>query len=66
MKFSISEVLKSEIPFEKEIRDFKNTIRTPIGLIIKGESPKAIQPEHIKFLLNLQCPFITILVLNSF
>jgi|688.fasta_scaffold1206264_1 hypothetical protein len=44
MKFSTSEVLKSDIPFEKEMRDLKNNIRTPVGLIIKGDSPKAIQP----------------------
>lgn len=57
--------MKCDELFEKEIKDFKNNIRTPIGLIMKGDGPFAIQPEHIKFLVNLQCPFLVILVLKD-
>lgn len=65
MKFSIAEVMKCDELFEKQTRDFKNNIRTPIGLVIKGDNASAIQPEHLKFLINLQCPFMIILVLKD-
>lgn len=44
MKFSTAEVMKCDDLFEKETKDFKNNIRTPIGLILKGNGPSAIQP----------------------
>lgn len=66
MKFSVAEVMKCDELFEKETKDFKNNIRTPIGLIMKGNGPNAIQPEHIKFLINLQCPYMIVLVLKDY
>ena len=44
MKFSVAEMMKSQNTFEKEIKDFKNNIRIPVGLIIKGQDIKALQP----------------------
>lgn len=65
MKFSIAEIYRSEDKFEKEMRDFSNNIRLPLGLIFKGEGVSTITPEHIKFLLNLQSPFPIILVVKN-
>lgn len=65
MKFAISEVLKCNNLLDKECKDFKNNIRTPLGLIIKGQDHRAIQPEHIKFLSYIQSPFQVILVLKD-
>ena len=66
MKFLKQEVVKTEELFEKEARDFTNNMRTPLGLIFKGESPQAIRPEHIKFLINIRSPFPVIMVLTNF
>ena len=37
-----------------------------MGLIIRGESASSIKPEFVKFLLNIQCPFPTVLVLRDY
>ena len=36
MKFLIAELFRDGDKFEKEIKDFSNNIRIPIGLIFKG------------------------------
>jgi hypothetical protein len=66
MRFSSSEIIKGDNRFDKEMKDFKNNIRTPIGLIIQGESSASILPEHIKFLINIHSPYVMVLVLKNF
>lgn len=44
MKFLIAELTKGDNKFEKEMKDFNNNIRIPLGLIFKGKGPEAIMP----------------------
>ena len=51
--------------FDKEIKEFKNNIRTPLGLIIYGDSIKAIKAEYLRFLINFESPFPVIFILSN-
>ena len=65
MKFLTAELYRGEDRFEKEMKDFSNNIRVPLGLIFKGDGAASITPQHVKFLTNVQSPYPVILVLED-
>jgi hypothetical protein len=71
MKFGSHEVMKSldnsgENKFIKEVKMFENNLRTPIGLIMLGQTINDIKIEHLRFLASMNSPLGVVILMESF
>jgi hypothetical protein len=66
MKFTLEEIVQgSKSKFEKELKEFKDVLRTPIGIIVKGNDFTSLKCEYVKFLIEIKSPLPIILVLKN-
>ncbi len=71
MKFGSHEVMKNlhdsgEKKFVKEVKMFENNLRTPIGLIMLGQTINDISIEHVRFLADMNSPFGLVILMESY